>query len=140
MNVRYITNEEGDGISLVVMSAEDFIRLGLQNRLPEDTGTKTDTHPLQNAAGRDDFHFEEEVFRTKTVPAAVLHLMLLHNSSLIAAWRMYRGLSRKEVAKIFNKSVTNIAQMEKQGVRPQKKNLQMLAKLYDCHIDQLIIG
>lgn len=72
-----------------------------------------------------------------TVPNAVVGIMVEQDVSILAAWRIHRGLSQAEVAQRLNTSQSTVSQWEA-SERPQKRTREKLAALYDCVPEQLI--
>jgi transcriptional regulator with XRE-family HTH domain len=55
----------------------------------------------------------------------------------IRDWRKAKGLSREKVAVAINKSLSTVINLE-QGKRAETETLLQLARLMDCHIEDLL--
>lgn len=73
------------------------------------------------------------------IPHEVVSIKIDNGVSLLAAWRIYRGLSQVEVADKLGISQAAISQLEAVGSRPQKKTREKLALLYNCQPEQMIL-
>ncbi|KAB0888017.1 helix-turn-helix domain-containing protein [Cronobacter sakazakii] len=74
-----------------------------------------------------------------TVPHEVVGISVEQNVSLLAAWRIWRGLSQQDVAEKLGISQSAVSQLESPDSRPQKRTREKLAALYDCQPEQLIL-
>lgn len=74
-----------------------------------------------------------------TIPNEVINIMVNENVSLLAAWRIHRGLSQYDVAGHLGTTQSAVSQWEAADSRPQKKTRQKLAALYGCHADQMLL-
>lgn len=74
-----------------------------------------------------------------TVPHDVVAIMVDQNVSLIAAWRIYRGLSQYDVADKLGTTQSAVSQWEDVDSKPQKKTRQKLAELYNCEPEQMLL-
>ncbi|EKN3428992.1 helix-turn-helix domain-containing protein, partial [Yersinia enterocolitica] len=59
--------------------------------------------------------------------------------SLLAAWRIYRGFSQYEIAKLLGTTQSAVSQWEAVDSRPQKKTREKLAAIYKCRAAQMIL-
>ncbi|QOL13281.1 helix-turn-helix domain-containing protein [Dickeya dianthicola] len=75
----------------------------------------------------------------ETVPNDVVNIMFRDDISLLAAWRVYRGLSQYDVAERLGTTQSAVSQWEAKDSRPQKKTRQKLAELYGCRPEQMIL-
>ncbi|ATO32457.1 MULTISPECIES: helix-turn-helix domain-containing protein [Dickeya] len=75
----------------------------------------------------------------ETVPNEVVNIMFRDDISLLAAWRVYRGLSQYDVAERLGTTQSAVSQWEAKDSRPQKKTRQKLAELYGCQPEQMIL-
>ncbi|WP_129544709.1 helix-turn-helix domain-containing protein [Serratia sp. 1D1416] len=75
----------------------------------------------------------------ETVPHEVISIMLDQDVSLIAAWRLFRGLSQHEVAERLGTTQSAVSQWEAVDSKPQKKTREKLAALYRCRPAQTIL-
>ena len=53
--------------------------------------------------------------------------------------RIFRGMSRQEVAQITGLTQSSISQAEKKRSKPQSKTCERLAAVYQCEPSQLIL-
>ncbi|WP_380177579.1 helix-turn-helix domain-containing protein [Kalamiella sp. sgz302252] len=97
---------------------------------------------LVEAADLDEFYefvsVEAGPHDNERVPGEVVSIMMDKEISLQAAWRVFRGLSQKEVAKKLNMTQAAVSKME-QSTKPQITTLEKLSTLYDCQITQLTL-
>lgn len=73
-----------------------------------------------------------------TNPHEVVTIVLEQSVSLLAAWRIHRGLSQAKVAKQLGISQSALSQIEK-SEKPQRKTCERLAKIYNCLPEQLYL-
>lgn len=71
------------------------------------------------------------------IPHDVVSVMVEQGVSLIAAWRIYRGLSQYDVAEKLGTTQSAVSQWESINSKPQKKTREKLAALYHCRQEQL---
>ncbi|MCC8380065.1 helix-turn-helix domain-containing protein [Xenorhabdus sp. PB30.3] len=74
----------------------------------------------------------------ETIPHEVISVMIDERTTLHAAWRIYRGFSRKEVAEQLGIKQTAVFRFEKAETL-RSEILEKLALLYDCKPTQLIL-
>ncbi|WP_318526411.1 helix-turn-helix domain-containing protein [Erwinia billingiae] len=55
-----------------------------------------------------------------------------------AAWRLYRGMTQKQVAEKLGITQATVSEFEK-SEKPRKDNLERLAQLYKCDPEQLTL-
>lgn len=120
MGVQYITDSKGKPIYAVV-PIEEFERL-----------------TADDDAYWEDIPVEKDEFSDATIPGDVVNIMFDKDVSLLAAWRVYRGLSQKEAAEKAGISQSALSQMEKQGTRLQEKTRKLLANVYQCKPEHLV--
>lgn len=122
MNLQFIKDGKGNP-QFVVLPIEEFKRLSAldEDLLLEDVPYQADEH--DNAL----------------VPNEVVDIMFSQDISLLAAWRIYRGLSQYEVANKTGLTQSAISQAEKKGSKPQMKTCERLAKVYACQPEQLVL-
>ncbi|HGE8268060.1 TPA: helix-turn-helix transcriptional regulator [Aeromonas hydrophila] len=72
------------------------------------------------------------------IPQEVRELQSRKKISLLAAWRVYKGVSQKELAQRLGVSPSAVAQVERVGGSPQKKTLQRIAAVLDLRVAQLV--
>lgn len=75
---------------------------------------------------------EQEVY----YPHEVVGLQLKQGLSLLAAWRVYKKLTQKEMAEKLGVSQPTVAQMEK-SPKPQNKTLEKWAEALGVDVEQL---
>lgn len=122
MNLQFIRDEKGNP-QFVVLPIEEFKRLSAldEDLLLEDVPYQADEHD------------------NETIPNEVVDIMFDQDISLLAAWRIYRGLSQYEVAEQTGLTQSAISQAEKKGSKPQSKTCERLAKVYNCKPEQLVL-
>lgn len=76
---------------------------------------------------------------SEAIPNEVVNIMLDDDVSLLAAWRIYRRLSQRDVAERTGLTQSAISQAERKDSKPQKKTLERLANIYDCKETQLTL-
>ncbi|MCG3462216.1 helix-turn-helix domain-containing protein [Xenorhabdus bovienii] len=74
----------------------------------------------------------------ETIPHEVISIMVDEETTLHAAWRIYRGLSQTEVAEKLGIKQAAVSQFEK-SERPRQATLDKLAALYACRPTQLTL-
>ncbi|MEI7379828.1 helix-turn-helix transcriptional regulator [Pectobacterium versatile] len=121
-NIKYITDERGQKISAVI-PIELFEKLihnseldGLYELVQNDTG------PSDNVQ----------------YPNEVINILSSKNCTMQAAWRIYRGMTQKQVAEKLGIKQSTVSEFEK-SERPRKENIERLAELYNCKPEQLIL-
>lgn len=122
MNLQYINDTHGNP-QYVILPFDDFKRL---------------------TAGDDELFFADIPYQddetdNETVPNDVVNLMFDQDVSLLAAWRIYRGLSQYDVAEQTGLTQSAISQAEKKGSKPQQKTCERLAVVYRCKPEQLVL-
>ncbi|MGD8106389.1 helix-turn-helix domain-containing protein [Pantoea sp. FN0302] len=120
--IQFITDAEGNRISAVV-PIELFEKLVAETELDEFF------EPVPYEAGDND----EETF-----PHDVVMIRRKQNVPMHVAWRIYRNLTREQVAEALGITTSGVAKLETR-TKPQKKTLEKLAKLYDCRVTQLYL-
>lgn len=121
-DIQYVTDKRGHRVSAIVPIAL-FERLISVSELGERYCT------VQN-----------EAVSTNNVryPHEVIRILTSKNCSIQAAWRMYRGMTQKEVAEQLGIKQATISQLEKTA-RPRRDNRERLAKIYNCLPEQLLL-
>lgn len=122
MNLQYINDTNGKP-QFVVLPIEEFKRL-----------TALDDDLLFQ-----DIPHQADQTDNETIPNEVVDIMLDQDISLLAAWRVYRGLSQYEVADKTGLTQSSISQAEKKGSKPQQKTCERLASVYNCKPEQLVL-
>ncbi|HDR1420509.1 helix-turn-helix domain-containing protein [Pasteurella multocida] len=122
MKLQYINDTNGKP-QFVVLPIEEFKRL---------------------TALDDDLIFQDVPYQSdhtdnETVPNEVINIMFDQDLSLLAAWRVYRGLSQYDVAVKTGLTQSSISQAEKKGSKPQQKTCERLAAIYNCKPEQLFL-
>lgn len=130
MKQQYILNEQGKAL-FVVIPIEEYKQLQEYKAL---VTTDDDSDEGWEAIEVDEGDNDNE-----TIPHEVVSLSIDNDVSLLGAWRIYRGLSQKEVANKTGLTQSAISQMESKGSKPQMKTLERLAKIYKCRVSQLYI-
>lgn len=113
----------------VVLSVEEFNRLASGQVEIDEDGEVWESIPVE--AG------ELDNKPTAAQPHDVVEIIITQNVSNAAAWRIYRGMMQSEAAKQAGMTQAAISQIEKRTSHPQEKTRQTLAKIYQCHPDQL---
>lgn len=72
-----------------------------------------------------------------TVPGEVVDIMLDQDVSLLAAWRIYRGLSQAQAAEKAGVKQSAVSQYERKGNRLQNKTIELFAAIYGISPAQL---
>ncbi|EHI8953348.1 helix-turn-helix domain-containing protein [Salmonella enterica] len=80
--------------------------------------------------------YEPGEYDDEVIPHDVVSIMVDENVSLLAAWRLYRRMTQKEVAELLGVKQSAVSQFEKVET-PRKTTLEKLAEIYDCRIGQL---
>jgi DNA-binding XRE family transcriptional regulator len=70
------------------------------------------------------------------IPNEVVEIMLSKDVTIQAAWRIYRGLTQTDVAEKLGIKQAAVSQFEK-SENPRKDNIERLAQLYQCKVEQL---
>ena len=83
--------------------------------------------------------YNSDAHDDETVPHEVVSIMLDQNISLIAAWRVFRGLSQYDVATKLGTTQSAVSQWEAIDSKPQKKTREKLAELYQCRPAQMTL-
>lgn len=73
-----------------------------------------------------------------TIPHEVVEISVYKKISVIAAWRVYRGLSQLNVCDLLGVSQPNLSRIEKVGSKPRRETRQQLADIYNCDAKQLL--
>ena len=78
---------------------------------------------------------EEKVY----FPHEVVEFHAIEGKSIIRAWREYKKLSQREVARRMKISQAAYSQMEKPDARLRKSTLEKLAHAFEVDVDQLLV-
>jgi len=73
-----------------------------------------------------------------TIPHGIVGLCVTRRISLLAAWRIYHGLSQLDLAEMIGVTQPAIAQMERSERRLQQRTLQRLADALRVLPEQLV--
>ena len=73
-----------------------------------------------------------------TIPHEVVEKHIMEDKTMIKAWREYKGISQKELAKKIGISQAALSQMESRGTE-RKVTLGKLAKALEIELEQLSI-
>lgn len=119
--IRFITDSSGRRVSAVVP-------IELFEKLTRDSDLDELYEPVQY----------EEGATTTRYPNEVINILSERNCTMQTAWRIYRGMTQKQVAEALGIRQATVSEFER-SERPRKDNLERLAKLYDCQPDQLIL-
>jgi len=121
-NIQFITDSRGQRISAVVP-------IELFEKLTRDSDIAELYEPVQNETGTsDDVRYPNEV----------INILSEKGCTMQAAWRVYRGLTQKQVAEALGIKQSTVSEFEK-SERPRKDNLERLATLYKCSPEQLTL-
>ncbi|MEN5281133.1 helix-turn-helix transcriptional regulator [Serratia marcescens] len=118
--LQYIHDDSGKPL-YVVLPLDEYKKLVSQRNDDESIPYRADEH--------DD----------ETVPHEVVSIMLNQDVSLIAAWRIFRGLSQYDVAEKLGTTQSAVSQWEAPHSKPQKKTREKLAALYRCQPAQMLL-
>ncbi|MEI7340797.1 helix-turn-helix transcriptional regulator [Pectobacterium brasiliense] len=89
--------------------------------------------------GYEDIPYIADEHDDETVPNDVVEIMFRDDVSLLAAWRIHRGLSQYDVAEKLGTTQSAVSQWEAKDSRPQKKTREKLAELYHCRPEQMTL-
>ncbi|MBQ4767228.1 helix-turn-helix domain-containing protein [Pectobacterium versatile] len=90
-------------------------------------------------SGYEDIPYVADEYDDETVPNDVVEIMFRDDVSLLAAWRIYRGLSQYDVAEKLGTTQSAVSQWEAKDSRPQKKTREKLSGIYHCRPEQMIL-
>ncbi|HFZ2381621.1 TPA: helix-turn-helix domain-containing protein [Citrobacter freundii] len=121
-NIQFITDSRGQRISAVVP-------IELFEKLTRDSDIAELYEPVQNEIGTSD---------NVRYPNEVINILSEKGCTMQAAWRVYRGLTQKQVAEALGIKQSTVSEFEK-SERPRKDNLERLATLYKCSPEQLTL-
>lgn len=128
MNIQLLNGTDGSP-AFVVLPIAEFNRLAKGRAEIDEAGEVWTSIPVE--AGELDDN------PTAAQPHEIIEIIIEKNTSPAAAWRIYRKLTQSQAAKQAGITQAALSQIEKQGSRPQAKTREILAKVYDCHPDQL---
>ncbi|EJY7599026.1 helix-turn-helix transcriptional regulator [Salmonella enterica] len=118
--IQFITDEKGIKKS-VILSIQEY------ERLVDEADMDESYESVPCEAGE----YDDE-----TIPHDVISIMVDEQVSLLAAWRIYRRMTQKEVADLLGVKQSAVSQFEKVET-PRKATLEKLAEIYDCRVGQL---
>lgn len=118
--IEFITDSAGKRKAAIVP-------IELFEKLTENADLAELWEPVPYNAGKNDDAF---------IPGEVVDISVQKGVTLHAAWRLFRGLTQKQVAEALNITQASVSAMEK-SEKPRNLNLQKLAELYDCQPEQL---
>ena len=121
-NIQFITDSRGKRISAVVP-------IELFEKLTRDSDIAELYEPVQNETGTSD---------NVRYPNEGINIRSEKGCTMQAAWRVYRGLTQKQVAEALGIKQSTVSEFEK-SERPRKDNLERLATLYKCSPEQLTL-
>ncbi|EKK3319995.1 helix-turn-helix transcriptional regulator [Salmonella enterica] len=81
--------------------------------------------------------YESGEYDDETIPHDVISVMVDEQVSLLAAWRIYKGLSLRDVSEIIGISPVDIDR-EERSEHPERELVEKLAVIYGCRIGQII--
>lgn len=122
MAIQYITNSKGEKLSAIV-PMDLFKKLIFNSELDELY------EYLETERGLSD---------NVKYPNEVIDIFSSKNCSMQAAWRLYRGMTQKQVAEKLGITQATVSEFEK-SEKPRKDNLERLAQLYKCDPEQLTL-
>ncbi|CDG88131.1 helix-turn-helix domain-containing protein [Xenorhabdus bovienii] len=122
LSYQYVTDDRGERTSVI-------IPLSLFQKLLESADLDEMYEPIQNDVGPSD---------DVLYPNEVIEILSSKNCTMQAAWRIYRGMTQKQVAENLGITQATVSEFEKTE-RPRKENLERLAVLYECQPEQLIL-
>lgn len=120
--IQFITDNRGHRVSAVVP-------IDLFEKLISDADLDELYDIVQNEEGASD---------NVRYPNDVITILSDKNCTMQAAWRIYRGMTQKQVAEALGITQATVSEFEK-SERPRKDNLNRLAKLYNCSPEQLVL-
>lgn len=121
-NIQFITDSRGQRISAIV-PIELFEKLTLDREIDELY------EPVQNETGTsDDVRYPNEV----------INILSEKNCTMQAAWRIYRGMTQKQVADALGIKQSTVSEFER-SERPRRDNIERLSALYRCSPEQLTL-
>lgn len=122
MAIQYITNSKGEKLSAIV-PMDLFKKLIFNSELDElYEYLETERGPSDNVK----------------YPNKVIDIFSSKNCTMQAAWRLYRGMTQKQVAEKLGITQATVSEFEK-SEKPRKDNLERLAQLYKCDPEQLTL-
>ncbi|MFW7190995.1 helix-turn-helix domain-containing protein [Enterobacter sp. BNK-29] len=121
-NIQFITDSRGQRISAVVP-------IELFEKLTRDSNIAELYEPVQSETGKSD---------NVRHPNEVINILSEKGCTMQAAWRVYRGLTQKQVAEALGIKQSTVSEFER-SERPRKDNLERLASLYKCSPEQLTL-
>lgn len=80
---------------------------------------------------------EAEKAQSTGIPQSVVEAHVLHNMSLIKAWREELGLTQEELAKRLSVSQAAVAKFEQPTARPRVATLKKIASALGITMEQL---
>jgi DNA-binding XRE family transcriptional regulator len=122
MAIQYITNSKGEKLSAIV-PMDLFKKLIFNSELDELY------EYLETERGLSD---------NVKYPNEVINIFSSKNCTMQAAWRLYRGMTQKQVAEKLGITQATVSEFEK-SEKPRKDNLERLAQLYKCDPEQLTL-
>ncbi|AWK13540.1 helix-turn-helix transcriptional regulator [Candidatus Fukatsuia symbiotica] len=119
--LQYINDETGKPL-YVLLPVTDY------EKLVDNTDDDYESVPYKAD------HHDDEI-----IPHDVISIMVNQDISLIAAWRIYLGMSQYEVAEKLQATQSAVSQWESVDSTPQKKTRKKLAALYGCRLEQMTL-
>lgn len=72
------------------------------------------------------------------IPHDVVGISVNRDVSIIAAWRMHRGLSQDDVCAKLGITQPSLSKVERVGSKARLETREKLAKIYNCDPEQLL--
>ncbi|ENC9857644.1 helix-turn-helix domain-containing protein [Klebsiella variicola] len=120
--IQFITDSNGHRVSAVVP-------IELFEKLTRDSDLDELYEPVQ---------FDDDASPDTRYPNEVINILSEKNCTMQAAWRIYRGMTQKQVADALGIKQATVSEFER-SERPRRDNIERLAKLYRCAPEQLIL-
>ncbi len=73
-----------------------------------------------------------------TIPHEVVEKHIMEDKTMIKAWREYKGISQKDLAKKIGISQAALSQLESRGTQ-RKSTFEKLAKALEIELEQLSV-
>ncbi|EKD2858219.1 helix-turn-helix domain-containing protein [Escherichia coli] len=120
--IQFITDGAGNRVSVILPVA-------LFEKLAGDTDLDELYEDVQN---------EPSASPDTLYPNEVVNILSERGCTMQAAWRIYRGMTQKQVADALGIRQATVSEFERTE-RPRRANIERLARLYGCTPEQLIL-